>query len=151
KRHDILFQALARMTHKLPLVLLCNNKNKALKVARKYGVEDRVIIPGFQTNPYPWIKQAKLLALSSDYEGLPTVLIEALAVGTPVVSSNCNHGPKEILLGPLQQYLVPRRDPQALADKLDCALDSYPDCSKTEILTQVAALTVAQKYLALIE
>ncbi len=150
KRHDILFQALASMKHTLPLVLLCNNKKKALKVARKYGVEDRVIVPGFQTNPYPWIKQARLLALSSDYEGLPTVLIEALAVGTPVVSTNCDHGPKEILLDELQQYLVPRRDPLALAEKLDNALDFYPDCSNAKILAQVGAQTVAEKYLALI-
>ena len=151
KRHDILFQALTRMKHNLPLVLLCNNKKKALKVAKKYGVEDRLILPGFQANPFPWIKRAKLLVLSSDYEGLGNVLIEALALNTPVVSSNCDHGPSEILTGELQHYLVPRRDPQALAERLDWALDSYPDCSEAEILTQVAALTVAQKYLALIE
>ncbi|WP_276613152.1 glycosyltransferase [Shewanella sp. SNU WT4] len=150
KRHDVLFKALQQMKQHLPLVLLCNNKKKALKAARKYGVENRVIIPGFQTNPFPWIKQAKLLVLSSDYEGLPTVLIESLAVGTPVVSTDCHHGPNEILLGNLAKYLVPRRDPAALADKLDIALEDYPDCQQAEILALVDAKKVAERYISLI-
>lgn len=151
KRHDILFQALSQMKHKLPLVLLCNNKKKALKVAKKYGVEQRIIVPGFQKNPYPWIKNAKLMALSSDYEGLPTVLIESLAVGTPVVSTNCDHGPSEILSHELAEYLVPRRSPKLLAEKMDAALEHYPNCDNAEILQQVGAQQVAQQYLALFE
>ncbi|ABL98316.1 glycosyltransferase [Shewanella amazonensis] len=150
KRHDVLFAALKQMRNPLPLVLLCNNKKKAIKSARKFGVEDRVIIPGFQTNPYPWIKGARLLALSSDYEGLPTVLIESLAVGTPVVSTDCRHGPKEILTGALRRFLVPRRDPAALAMAMDEALTHYPDCDDAEILTQVGAAAVAGKYLKLL-
>lgn len=149
KRHDVLFQALSKMTHKLPLVLLCNNKKKALKVAKKYGVESQIIVPGFQTNPYPWIKNAKLLVLSSDYEGLPTVLIESLAVGTPIVSTNCDHGPKEILSSELAQFLVPRRSPEKLAETIDAALTAYPNCENADILQQVGSKQVAEKYLAL--
>lgn len=151
KRHDILFQALAQMTNKLPIVLLCKNKKKALKLAKKYGVEERIIIPGFQENPYPWVKNAKLMVLSSDYEGLPTVLIESLAVGTPVVSTDCRHGPNEILTGKFAQYMVPRRNPTKLAQKVDFALAQYPDCSDADILEKVQAKTVAEQYIRLVK
>ena len=74
KRHDILFEALAEVKEGIKLVLLCNKPEKALKLAEKYGVGHRLILPGFQSNPYNWIKRAQVLVLSSDYEGLPTVL-----------------------------------------------------------------------------
>ncbi len=149
KRHDILFKALAKMQNKLPLVLLCNNPKKAMKLARKYGVADRIICPGFQANPFPWIKQAKLLVLSSDYEGLPTVLIEALICGTPVVSTLCPHGPDEILTGELANYLVPRRDVDALAAKLDLALNQYPTIDNVDIFTEISVEQVVGNYLML--
>ena len=87
KRHDILFASLALVSKKVKLVLLCNKPEKALELADKFGVADRLILPGFQANPYNWIKGAEALVLSSDYEGLPTVLLEALAVNTKLVST----------------------------------------------------------------
>ena len=51
----------------------------------------KFISPGFQDNPYNWIKHAEALVISSDYEGLPTVLLEAIAVNTKVVSTDCPH------------------------------------------------------------
>ncbi|MBT1065787.1 glycosyltransferase [Bowmanella sp. Y26] len=149
KRHDILFQAMREMDNKLPMVLLCNNTSKAKKMAKQYGVEDRIILPGFQANPYPWIKHARLLALSSDCEGLPTVLIESLICDTPVVSTDCPHGPNEIMTGPLAEFLVPCRDPKSLAKAMDRALEVYPDAQTAEILSQVSAENVTQSYLAL--
>ena len=151
KRHDVLFQAIAKMESQIPVVLLCHNPKKARKAAKKFGVQDRVIIPGFQPNPFPWIKGAKALVLSSDFEGLPTVLIESLACGTPVVSTNCPHGPSEIMTGELARFLVPRRDPQALADKLDEVLVSPPSLAEVDILAKVQAARIAQEYLALIK
>ncbi|MGS0695189.1 glycosyltransferase [Shewanella sp. 0m-4] len=151
KRHDILFKSIAAMESQIPVVLLCHNPKKALKAAKKFGVEHRVIIPGFQSNPFPWIKSAKALVLSSDFEGLPTVLIESLACGTPVVSTDCPHGPKEIMTGELARFLVPRRDPQALADKLDEVLVSPPQLAEVDILAKVQAARIAQEYLALVK
>lgn len=151
KRHDILFQAIAKMENKIPVVLLCHNPKKALKMAEKYGVAQRVFIHGFQSNPFPWIKGAKALFLSSDFEGLPTVLIEALACGIPVVSTDCPHGPKEILTGELSRFLVPRRDPEALANKLDEVLISPPELNEIDILQKVDAAIIAQEYLSLVK
>lgn len=150
KRHDILLQALALTQSQIPLVLLCQNTKKALKLARRYGVEQRLILPGFQTNPYPWIREARMLVLSSDYEGLPTVLIEALALHTPVVSTDCPHGPNEILLGELAANLVPRRDPKALAAAIDKALAVDKVATlPSELSHKLQASQVAASYLAL--
>ena len=87
--------------------------------------------------------------LSSDYEGLPTVLIEALACGTPVVSTNCPHGPDEIMTGALSEYLVPKREPEQLANKINQALNANIDLSQSDILCKVQAKYIAQQYLAL--
>ncbi len=149
KRHDVLFEALKLKQNQLPVVLLCHNHKKAVKAAKKFGVEKLVIIPGFQANPFPWIKRAKALLLSSDFEGLPTVLIESLACGTPVVSTDCPHGPKEILTGDLAPYLVPRRDPKALAQMIDAVVANPPSLERVEILTKVDANLIAEQYLAL--
>lgn len=150
KRHDILFKALAHTQTRMKLVLLCQNTKKARKLAEKYGVQDRLILPGFQTNPYPWIKDAKLLVLSSDFEGLGSVLIEALALGTNVVSTDCPHGPNEILLGELANNLVPRRDPKALAEAIDRALlDGSVATLPTKLSHKLQASQVAASYLAL--
>ncbi|AXQ14177.1 glycosyl transferase [Shewanella algae] len=151
KRHDILFQALAKMHKPLPLVLLCNNPKKAMKLARKYGVADRIICPGFQANPFPWIKAARLLVLSSDYEGFGNVLVEGLLCGTPVISTDCPHGPDEILTGELAKYLVPRRDSKALSQKLEQALEYYPPFADSQILTQVTIDKIVADYLSLCE
>lgn len=149
KRHDVLFAALKQMQHNLPLILLCSNRKKAQKAITKLGLQQRVIVAGFQQNPFPWIKHARALVLSSDYEGFGNVLLEALALGTPAISTACPHGPTEILTGNLAQWLVPRRDPVALAKKLDQLLDSKPDVTDAEILSKVNLDTIVQQYLAL--
>ncbi|WP_409421647.1 glycosyltransferase [Pseudaeromonas sp. ZJS20] len=149
KRHDVLFAALKLMPEAPRLVLLSNHPDKVRAAAEAAGVAERVLVPPFQQNPYPWIAAAKALVLSSDFEGLPTVLIEALACGTPVVSTDCPTGPVEILTGPLARFLVPRRDPAALAATTRAALAEYPPVAEAEILDKVSARTIARRYLAL--
>lgn len=100
------------------------DKLKAL--ARKLRIDRAVDFPGFQANPFAYMAKARVFALSSQYEGLPAVLIESMACGTPVVSTDC-HGPSEILEGGRWGRLVPVRDPRALAaailDSLEHSID----------------------------
>jgi glycosyltransferase involved in cell wall biosynthesis len=149
KRHDILFKAFAKLDKKYTLVLLCNKPAKALKLAQQYGITEQLIVPGFEQNPYNWILHAKALVLSSDFEGLPTVLIEALAVGTPVVSTDCTFGPSEILTGELSKYLVPVQQSEQLAKAIEQVLADKPNVVNADILQQVNAQRVAKQYLAL--
>jgi glycosyltransferase involved in cell wall biosynthesis len=95
-------------------------------LVRELGVEDRVVFAGFQKNPYPWVKGAALFAMSSNSEGLPTVLIESLILRTPVVSTDCPTGPSEILTGEFARFLSPVGDVSALARNIRDALEAYP-------------------------
>ncbi|MEY6430857.1 glycosyltransferase [Thioalkalicoccus limnaeus] len=93
----------------------------------RLGLADQVAMPGFMTNPYPYLRAADLVVLSSVWDALPTVLIEAMALGTPVVSTDCGAGPREILdhgrLGPL----VAPGDAHALAAAIAATLAAPPD------------------------
>ncbi|MFV2073891.1 MAG: glycosyltransferase [Thermoanaerobaculales bacterium] len=149
KRHDLLFQALRQVPERYKLVLLANKDEKLRRMAADCGVGSRVIIPGFQQNPYPWIGRARLMVLSSDFEGFPLVMLEALACGTPVVATDCPHGPNELLTGDLARWLVPPGDPTALAAKINEALATDIDVSDAEVLGKVDADHVAEQYLAL--
>lgn len=149
KRHDILFQAIKDVPQEYKIVLLSDNNAKLQKLAKKHGVQNRIITPGFQKNPYPWYKHAQLMVLSSDFEGLPTVLIESLICGTPVVSTDCDYGPREILTGHFEQFLCPVREPSSLATIINKALDNYPDVNSLPILDKIKVETIAQQYLSL--
>ena len=92
--------------------------------ARELGVAEHVDFPGFVRNPYAFMAKASLFVLSSRYEGLPTVLIEAMACGCPVVSTNCPFGPDEILEGGRWGELVPVGDANALSEAMLRTLDS---------------------------
>ena len=81
----------------------------------------------------------------------PLCCLEAIAVDTKVVSTSCPHGPDEILIGELSGFLVPRRDPTALAQTINHALESELVLAEAEILTKVTAVEIAKQYLALIE
>lgn len=109
--------ALMRREHDARLVILGEgSERRALETqACERGIRDAVALPGFVDNPYSCMARAAVLALSSDVEGLPTVLIESLAVGTPVVSTDCESGPREILRGGALGELVPVGDVPALA------------------------------------
>lgn len=150
KRHDILFKAL-KLVPDIKLVLLCKNIPKALKLAKRYGVADRIVTPQFQDNPYVWIKNAKALVSSSDFEGLGMNLIDSLICGTPVVSTDCDFGPNEILTGNLADFLVPTGDHKALADKINQVLKSPPTIDINGVSEKFGLEQATQKYLELIK
>ncbi|WP_445190835.1 glycosyltransferase [Sphingomonas sp. Tas61C01] len=88
------------------------------------GMVGRVILPGHAANPLPAMRQAAVVALTSDYEGVPGVLREALSVGTPVVATDSSVSISEIVAAPTLGSIVPRDDPQALAAALLHWLDA---------------------------
>ena len=96
KRHDLLLDAwlAARLPHRLVLLTQASPGLDALIAER--GLKERVLVAGFRPNPYPWMRAAELLVLSSEREGMPNVLVEALACGTRVVSTDCPSGPREV-------------------------------------------------------
>lgn len=85
------------------------------ELAASLGVEDGVRFPGFQENPYAWIRGAEVFVSSSRFEGFCRVIAEAMAVGTPVVATDCPSGPAEVLEGGRAGVLVRSEDPEALA------------------------------------
>lgn len=150
KRQDVLIEAYAASGLLCPLVLLGKGRDEAKirEIAERCGVAERVVLAGFQANPYPWLRSARLLVLSSDYEGFGNVLVEAMAVGTPVLSTDCPAGPGEILAR-MPECLVPPGDVPALAAKMK-ALYEQPPRIDTASLQRFDAVTVANEYLKLI-
>ncbi len=113
----------------------------------RLGLESLVSLPGFIANPYACLKHASVFALSSDWEGLPTVLIEALACGTQVVSTNCPSGPFEILNQGELGALVPMKDTAALADAICHALDHPETPSRKNLHERFGYAAVTEAYL----
>jgi len=144
KRHDVLLDAWKAIVTDRILVLLTAPEPELLAMIEQRGLTQRVLIPGFKPNPYPWISGAELLILSSDHEGLPGVLIEALACGTPAVSTDCPSGPREILAA-FPECLVPCGDAASLAQVILRALASPPDPAKAD-LTPYSINKVAAAY-----
>ena len=93
-------------------------KDELVFQARSHGVEEDLGFVDFNENPYRYMRRAALLVSSSYMEGLPNVLIEAMACGTPVVSTDAQHGPSEILEGGKWGKLTPVRDAPALAQAM---------------------------------
>jgi len=97
------------------------------KQLRELGIEADVELHGFVDNPFAWMSRASLFVLSSAWEGSPGVLVEAMACGCPVVSTDCPSGPDEILDGGRYGRLVPVGDVAALADAIAKTLDATVD------------------------
>jgi glycosyltransferase involved in cell wall biosynthesis len=119
KNYGLLIRAMERVRESQParLIILGEGEERPSleKLIASLGLQDSVALPGFVTNPYAYMRNAALFVLSSHWEGLPTVLIEAMAVGVPVVSTDCPSGPFEILKGGKLGPLVPVGDLSALA------------------------------------
>lgn len=99
-----------------------DEKQRLLVQIKKMGLSEVVKLVPFQSNIYPYYQQADIFALSSDWEGFGNVLVEALSVGLPVVSTNCPGGPKMILQNGTYGQLIPLDDKHAYVDALLKAL-----------------------------
>jgi len=145
--------ALVRRERPARLMILGEGEDrpKLEALVRKLGLEKDVALPGFIDNPYKYMKHAAVFVLSSRWEGLPTVLIEAMACGTPVVATDCPSGSREILEGGKYGALVPVGDARELAKTIMKAL---VDTSQREIikarLYQFSLESVVGKYMDLL-
>ena len=96
-------------------------------LARSHGLADRIVFTGQVADPFAWMMRARLAVCASVYEGLCNAIIEALACGTPVVSTDCPYGPCEILQGGRYGTLTPIGDARAMATAIEAALVEVPD------------------------
>lgn len=99
KNFALLIEAFGRAAVPGKLVILGEGPERAalMRQAERLGIGDRVLLPGFVANPFPTLKGAQLFVLPSNAEGFPNGLVEAMALGVPVISTNCASGPSEIL------------------------------------------------------
>ncbi|WP_170972321.1 glycosyltransferase [Natronorubrum halophilum] len=93
-------------------------RNEIENLISKRGLESHVLMPGFVQNPYPYMRRSDIFVLSSAWEGFGNVLVEAMACGTAVVSTNCESGPSEILNGGEYGPLVPVGDEDRMAEEM---------------------------------
>jgi glycosyltransferase involved in cell wall biosynthesis len=130
KNHALLLEAMSLLLKRRQARLIIlgeghlrpmlTDKIKTLKL------ENSVRLEGFIVNPVSWICKSDVFVLSSDYEGFGIVLVEALAAGTTIVSTDCDYGPDEIL-GNTYGYLVPVGSAEELASKMEYAIDNQLD------------------------
>jgi glycosyltransferase involved in cell wall biosynthesis len=130
KDFPTLIEAFRLLRSKSParLIILGEGEDRARLEAliSASGLSGDVDLHGFVENPYAYLKRADAFVLSSRWEGLPTVLIEALACGCPVVATDCPSGPREILEGGKYGALVPVGDATVLCDAMEQVLKTRP-------------------------
>lgn len=135
-----LLRAFARLRRQRPCRLLIlgegRRRERLLALAAELGIADDLALPGFVANPYPAMRAAAAFALTSQWEGLGIVLVEALALGTPVVACDCPSGPREVLADGRYGPLVAVGDDAALAAALAGLLDVPPPSA---LLAEAAA------------
>ena len=128
-----LLRAFQRVSRNRPvrLVILGEGpqRNRLETLARRMGIADNISLPGWVPNPFAYMSRASVFVVSSRREGLSLVLIEALACGCPVVSTDCPSGPAEVLCNGEFGPLVPVGDDAALAAAMEHLVDNPPEGS----------------------
>jgi glycosyltransferase involved in cell wall biosynthesis len=156
KGFDVLLQSFAALRKDMLVRLVIlgegSERQNLETLITRLGVSDDVELPGFVKNPYAYIARADCFVMSSRWEGWPNALVEALACGTPVVSSNCDSGPSEILEQGKYGMLVPVDDVAALTNAMQARLSSV--CNANQLRMRVNDFSpeiIAKRYLSVIE
>ena len=149
KNFSLLLHAFARMPaskNAAHLIILGDGseRHSLQRLAKKIGIAARLSMPGKMDNPYVWMTNCDLFVLSSNYEGWPMVLIEAMVSGLPVVACDCQTGPAEILHNGAFGKLVPTNNVEALS----AAMITHLQCKKAEypFLHEWRADVIARRY-----
>ena len=130
KDFPTLIRAVAKLQQQRPVRLMILGEGKKRSeleaLVRELGLTDSVALPGFISNPYAYMARAAVFVLSSIWEGFGNVLVEAIAVGTPVVATDCKSGPAEILANGKYGKLVAVGDVAGMAEAIAQTLDCPP-------------------------
>lgn len=153
KDFPTLIQAFAAVRQSRParLIILGEGPDRSALEAQvnRLGLEDDVALPGFVENPYAYMSRASLFVLSSRWEGLPTVLIEALYCGASVVATDCPSGPREILDNGRHGLLVPVGDIAALSQAIEAGLAGHAPRPTDAAWRPYSLRNVVDQYMAL--
>jgi glycosyltransferase involved in cell wall biosynthesis len=130
KDFETLLRAFAEVRRERPCRLLIvgegRRRERLEALSRALGIQEHVSLPGFRLNPYAYMAAADVFVLSSRWEGFGSVLVEALALGLPAVSTDCPVGPREILQDGRFGPLVPVGDARAMAQAIRATLTERP-------------------------
>lgn len=154
KDYPTLLRAFARVAQERPsarlLILGQGPEEQALKELRsKLQLDDVISFHGFASNPWPFYRQAQVFALSSQWEGFGNVIVEALAAGTTVVTTDCPGGPRTITRDGDFGYLTRCGDPVHLAENLRLALECrFDPCILKKRAWEYSVETISKRYLA---
>ena len=156
KEFGTLIRAVAELAAHRPVRLMIlgdGRERPALEaLVDELGMREHIQLPGYATNPYPYMSRADVLVLSSRWEGSPNVLVEAMACGTPVVATDCRSGPAELLDGGRLGPLVPVGDHSAMAAAIGRMLDA--PVAQDELKRRASMFTVeasARAYLRMLD
>lgn len=148
-----LLRAFAIVRKQIPckLVILGEGEERAKldNLAKLMGIDEDVSMPGLVTNPYKYMKSADVFVLSSRWEGFGNVVAESLALGTPIVSTDCPYGPAEILQNGRLGRLCPVGDAEAIAKAITSALTEPRLWVTPEIYKPFTINEVTEKYIHL--
>ncbi len=148
KNLPLLFRAVGRIVREQPVTLYVlgegRERPRLEDLIQSLGLQSHIHLLGFQRNPHAYVKRADLFVLSSDYEGFANVLVEALAVGTPVVATDCPYGPREVLADGQYGRLVPPGDEAALAQAIRSALQDRARYDKTTLQRRADEFSIAR-------
>jgi Glycosyltransferase len=144
--------AKVRQTIDARLVILGEGSLRAELEERIHHLElqDVVDMPGFQPNPFGWMGACSVYVLSSRYEGFPTSLLQAMACGAKIVSTDCPTGPVEILEDGKWGRLVPVGDADALAKEIVAALATPPFSAQEESVYRFSLQRILKSYAAVL-
>jgi glycosyltransferase involved in cell wall biosynthesis len=155
KNHQLLIKAFDKIKNTIPhsLVIIGDGSeyNNLRKIIVKKGLEDRVQLTGFIENVWDEYSNSSLFVLSSIYEGFPNVILEAMANSTPVISSNCLSGPKEIIRDSYNGLLFPVGDVEQLSKLIlklvnDNMLSSYLKINAYKDLARYDLTLISKQY-----